>query len=196
MLPLVYFVRHGQTDWNAEGPPAGPGRHRHQSAWPRTGRPQRPKSCRADRATRGVRLRREPDAAHARNDGARARSPWVCDPFGYRTDARLIEVHFGDLAGPYVRRARSARAWLDQGTPPRQMELRPPGPLGESYEMLRARVTPWLESLAQPTVCVTHGGVIRVCSGWSGQMSERDAAALDVPQDRVLRLQDELLDWL
>ena len=42
MLPLVYFVRHGQTDWNAEGRLQGQADTDINDARPRPGRPQRP----------------------------------------------------------------------------------------------------------------------------------------------------------
>ena len=195
MLPLVYFVRHGQTDWNAEGRLQGQA----DTDINQRGREQ------ADRNGQVLaRLIARPEEfdfvaspmRRTRETMERVRLTMGLDPFAFRTDERLIEIHFGAWQGltfvelearePGSTKARRRDKW----------NFRPPGPLGESYEMLRARVTPWLESLAQPTVCVTHGGVIRAVFRVIGQMSERDAAALNVPQDRVLRLQDELLDWL
>ena len=62
--------------------------------------------------------------------------------------------------------------------------------------MLKVRAMPWLSEVTRPTVCVTHGGVLRVLfravAGWS----EREAAAMAVPQDRILRLEAGRLDWL
>ena len=72
----------------------------------------------------------------------------------------------------------------------------PPGTGGESYQMLLERVRPWFEALERPTVCVAHGGVIRTVFRMVVDTPERQAARLDVPQDKVLRLSEGRLDWL
>ena len=48
----------------------------------------------------------------------------------------------------------------------------------------------------QPTVCVTHGGIFRVLFRMAGHKPEKEAAALDVAQDRVLRFENGKLEWL
>ena len=58
------------------------------------------------------------------------------------------------------------------------------------------RVKPWFEALERPTVCVTHGGVIRILFRLVEDMPAEEAAAMDVTQDRVLRLKDSRLEWL
>ncbi|MET0940720.1 MAG: histidine phosphatase family protein [Mesorhizobium sp.] len=195
MLPLVYFVRHGQTDWNAEGRLQGQA----DTDINQRGREQ------ADRNGQVLaRLIARPEEfdfvaspmRRTRETMERLRLTMGLDPFAFRTDERLIEIHFGAWQGLTFVELEAREPGSTKVRRRDKWNFRPPGPLGESYEMLRARVTPWLESLAQPTVCVTHGGVIRAVFRVIGQMSERDAAALNVPQDRVLRLQDGLLDWL
>ena len=80
MLPLVYFVRHGQTDWNAE--------HRLQgqadidlNALGR-GRPSATARKLAELIVRAgrVRFRGEPAQPHARNDGAGPHRDGTCRP--------------------------------------------------------------------------------------------------------------------
>jgi broad specificity phosphatase PhoE len=195
MLPLVYFVRHGQTDWNAEGRLQGQA----DTDINQRGREQ------ADRNGQVLaRLIARPEEfdfvaspmRRTRETMERVRLAMGLDPFAFRTDERLIEIHFGAWQGLTFVELEAREPGSTKVRRRDKWNFRPPGPLGESYEMLRARVTPWLESLAQPTVCVTHGGVIRAVFRVIGQMSDRDAAALNVPQDRVLRLQDGLLDWL
>ena len=112
-------------------------------------------------------------------------------PDGYRTDARLVEVHFGDWQGftfaeleaiePGCTAARSRDKW----------NFVPPGEGAESYEMLMERVRPWFEALDRPTVCVTHGGVIRAIFRMLTDTPSRQAARLEIFQDRVLRLRGE-----
>ncbi len=62
--------------------------------------------------------------------------------------------------------------------------------------MLLDRVKPWFEALDQPTVCVTHGGVIRILFRLVEDMPADEAAAMEIAQDRVLRLQNSRLEWL
>ncbi len=115
---------------------------------------------------------------------------------GYRTDDRLVELSFGDWQGftfaelevndPGASKRRSRNKWA----------FVPPGEGAESYAMLLERVRPVLDSFEKPTVCVTHGGVLRAVFRHFGKMSEKEAASLDVLQDRVLRLKDGRLDWM
>ena len=49
MPPLVYFVRHGQTDWNAEHRLQGQADTDMTRSRPQPGRPQRPQACGTDR---------------------------------------------------------------------------------------------------------------------------------------------------
>jgi broad specificity phosphatase PhoE len=46
------------------------------------------------------------------------------------------------------------------------------------------------------TVCVTHGGVMRTLFRFVLDMAEDEAANLEIPQDRVLKLQGKSLEWL
>ena len=73
--------------------------------------------------------------------------------------------------------------------------FRPPGASAESYAMLAGRVRRWLATLDRPTVCVTHGGIIRslfhIVEGLSGE----EAAMMSVPQDRLLVLEGNRLAW-
>ena len=99
MFPLVYFVRHGQTDWNAE--------HRLQGQADidlnALGRAQADRNGRKlreliadpqafDFVASPLRRTRETMELVARRDG-------TCRREDYRTDPRLVEVHFGDWQG-------------------------------------------------------------------------------------------------
>jgi probable phosphoglycerate mutase len=195
MFPLVYFVRHGQTDWNAE--------HRLQGQADidlnTLGRAQ------ADRNGRKLReLIATPQAfdfvasplSRTRETMEIVRAAMGLPPHEYRTDPRLVEVHFGDWQGHTFAELDA----LTPGTTSRRAvdkwNFVPPGERGESYEMLSARLAPWFAELSRPTVCVTHGGVFRVLFRMVGRKPKKEAAALDVAQDRVLRFEDGRLEWL
>src|SRR3546814_8726961 len=64
----------------------------------------------------------------------------------------------------------------------------PPGTAAESYEILSWRIGAWLKSVGGPTVCVSHGGVIRSIFRLVGDMTEDDAALMTIPQDRILEV--------
>jgi broad specificity phosphatase PhoE len=195
MFPLVYFVRHGQTDWNAE--------HRLQGQADielnAVGRAQAERN-----GQRLAELIANPASfdfvasplARTRETMELARAAIGLPRDGYRVDPRLIEVHFGDWQGytlaeldrinPGSSGARALDKW----------NFVPPGEGAESYEMLQRRVSPWFDELERPTVCVTHGGIFRVLFKLVGKKPIREAAALDIAQDRVLRLQDRELQWM
>lgn len=195
MPPLLYMVRHGQTDWNVEGRLQGQA----DTDINAEGRAQ------ADR--NGARLAAEigdPSAfdfvasplKRTRETMERIRLAMDLAADGYCTDTRLLEVHFGDWQGltydelearePGCTEARSRDKW----------NFVPPGAEAESYGMLAARVKPWLDGLDRPTVCVTHGGVVRTLFYWLEEVPPARAAGIDVPQDRILRVMDGRCDWL
>ena len=125
----------------------------------------------------------------------RIRAAMGLDPGGFRTDLRLMELHFGDWQGyTYA----ELEAILPGSTAARlhdKWNFRPPGEASESYAMLSRRIAEWLGEIDRPTITVTHGGVIRTLFRLAGA-TEAEAAALDVPQDKVLRYEDGRLDWL
>jgi broad specificity phosphatase PhoE len=195
MTPLLYFVRHGQTEWNAQ--------HRLQGQSDtdlnETGRAQ------AD--ANGLKLAKLiGDASQfdfvaspmrrTRETMERVRKGMGLEPQDYRTDARLVEVHFGDWQGftyaelearfPEVTRKRERDKW----------NIVPPGEGAESYQMLLERVRPWFEALSEPTVCVAHGGVARVIFRLAAGLDGMQASRLEIPQDKILRLKDGRAEWL
>lgn len=194
-LPLIYLVRHGRTAWNAEGRLQGQA----ETDIDEMGRAQ------ADRNGRRLAelIDRPEDfdfvaspMRRTRETMQRVRAAIGLDPMDYRTDPCLVEVSFGDWQGstypeleartPGVTAQRSKDKW----------NFLPPGAGGESYQMLLERIRPWLLSVARPTVCVTHGGVFRTIFRLIEDVPPRRAARLEVPQDKVLRLQAGRLEWL
>ena len=195
MYPLVYIARHGQTAWNAEYRLQGQA----DTDLNARGRQQ---------ATRnGLHLAelvgdpRDFDFVaspmkRTRETMERMRAAMGLDPRAYRTDPSLVEVNFGDWQGftfpeletryPGASGTRALDKW----------NFQPPGQDAESYQMLLERVKPWFDSLTRQTVCVTHGGVIRTLFRFVEGVPDQDAANLEVPQDRILRLQGRHLEWL
>jgi broad specificity phosphatase PhoE len=195
MLPLVYFVRHGQTDWNIEGRLQGQA----DTDITELGRRQADRNGRKLAELIGMAEDFDFVASpmrRTRETVERVRAAMGLDPNAYRIDSRLIEVHFGDWQGHTFVELESRQPGSTMARSKDKWNFVPPGAKGESYQMLMERVRPWFEALERPTVCVTHGGVVRTVFRMVEDMPERQAARLDVPQDRVLRLSEGRLDWL
>jgi probable phosphoglycerate mutase len=195
MPPLAYFVRHGQTDWNAEGRLQGQA----ETDLNEVGRRQ------ADRnGAHLAKLIAAPETfdfvaspmRRTRRTMERLRAAMGLDPQAYRTDRSLIEMSFGDWQGSTLAELEQRKPGCTAGRDADKWNFLPPGAGAESYRMLADRVRPWFEALARPTVCVTHGGILRALFFLTGSMTEEEAGVTSVPQDRILELRDGRLAWL
>ena len=190
----IYFVRHGETDWNLAQ------RYQGQRDIPlnATGRAQ----AAGNGHTLALGLGRRTDALdyvarplmRARETMEIMRRAMGLAPDGYRTDDRLREIHYGHWEGelwdelpvkdPDGFAAREADKW---GWQPRG---------GESYRALSVRVAGWLHEIDRNAVVVAHGGVMRVLRGLSLALEPAEIFLLDVPQDKVLVLEAGRSRWL
>ncbi|KGD86037.1 MULTISPECIES: histidine phosphatase family protein [Rhizobium/Agrobacterium group] len=193
---LIYMIRHGQTDWNAEGRLQG------QKDIPLNA------LGRSQAVRNGERLREMIGAAEGfafvasplsrtRETMELLRAAMGLDPEAYQIDERLRELSFGDWEGhtlkeisrmsPDRKRARTREKW----------SFIPPGTTAESYEILCWRIGAWLQSVDGPTVCISHGGVIRSLFRLVGNLAEDDAATAPTPQDRILRIDTDhsRMEW-
>ena len=194
-MPLIYFIRHGQTDWNAERRIQG-----HLDApLNDTGRGQ---AARNGRVLAGV--IGDPNAfeyvssplIRASETMEIVRRALRLDPTGYRTDLRLREFNLGDWQGlrapdidrdfPDLIAQREADPW----------NFCPPGEGAESYAMLSVRVLDWLAGARCDTVVTAHGGVMRCLRAHFAPMDFALLPKLESPQDKVLRIADGALSWL
>jgi len=189
----VYFIRHGETDWNAEE------RYQGQAdiALNDRGRAQARRNGEALRAL----LPRIAEADfvaspmhRARETMAIVRAALGLEPETFRIDERLKEAHYGDWQGTLLADLPRVDA---EGIAARSRDpfrWRPKG--GESYEDLMARTVPWLNGVTRDSVVVSHGGVSRVLRGHILGLDVATVPGLEVPQDRVLVLRRDGIDWL
>lgn len=189
----IYFIRHGETDWNAEE------RYQGQAdiALNDRGRAQAKRNGEALRAL----LPRIAEADfvaspmhRARETMAIVRAALGLEPDTFRIDERLKEAHYGDWQGTLLADLPRVDA---QGIAARSRDpfrWRPKG--GESYEDLMARTVPWLMDVTRDSVVVSHGGVSRVLRGHILGLDVATVPGLEVPQDRVLVLRRDGIDWL
>lgn len=195
MFPLVYIVRHGQTAWNVEYRLQG------QADIPLDEEGRRQASANGRHLAELI-----PDPAafdfvaspmlRTRTTMELVRKAMGLDPAAYRTDARLMEMNFGDWQGFTMAELEARDPGSTKGRGPDKWDFVPPGKGAESYQMLLERVRPFFEELKRPTVCVAHGGVIRALFRMIENLPKPEAARIDTPQDRILRLKDGRLAWL
>jgi broad specificity phosphatase PhoE len=181
--PTIYFIRHGETDWNAEARLQG------QRDIPLNdfGRVQAEE---AGARLRGL-VRRLHDLdyiasplSRTRETMERMRAALSLDPAAYLTDDRLRELSFGDWEGFTW---KEIRVRAPEGAAARERDkwgFVPPG--GESYAMLARRVAPVFEALARDTVVVSHGGVARAYLALIGAVAREKAPRVDIWQGRIL----------
>lgn len=193
--PPIWFVRHGQTDWNAEGRLQG---HR-DTPLNANGHAQATEA--------GVRLRRvagdrlaEADFVASPLMRTRAsmealREALGLDPGGYRTDPRLREIGFGSWEGQtwaeIRRRDPAGAAARDRD----RWHYRPSGESAESYAMLAERVAAVVAELDRPTVMVAHGGVARALLVTLGHSDIATAPRMGIRQGNVLVIDREGWRW-
>ncbi|PYB77200.1 MULTISPECIES: histidine phosphatase family protein [Rhizobium] len=188
---LIYMIRHGQTDWNAEGRMQG----QKDIGLNDIGRAQASENGRKLGQILGETALDFDFVSsplwRTRDTMERVRSSMGLPPERYRLDERLKELSFGDWEG-------STLPELARVSPERVAERArqkwsfiPPGDDAESYEILSWRIGAWLASVDRATVCVSHGGVIRSCFRLIGNVDENEACEMNIPQDRILKMELE-----
>jgi len=185
-FPLFYFVRHGETDWNAERRLQG------QLDVPLNGVGRR-QSAHCGSTLRGLiaaRHRAPADFAFVASPLSRARETMeiLRDTLGltregYVIDPRLVELSYGRWEGLTYEEVqaldRSALAVRERN----KWNFTIPG--GESYAELLARVRDWQAELTTETIMAAHGGVARTLMVLFGVRAPEDATQGEVLQGVV-----------
>ena len=195
MYPLVYIARHGQTEWNAENRLQGQADTDLNDFGREQARLNSQRLAELVGKAEGFDFVASP-MRRTRETMELMREAMGLDPTAYRTDPRLVEISFGDWQGFTFAELEERAPGSTDGRRHPKWDFQPPREGAESYEMLLERIKPWLDALRHPTVCVTHGGVIRCFFRVVTGISKQEAAGLDVPQDRLLRLEGRSLEWL
>ena len=184
--PQLYYVRHGETDWNRAGRLQG----RCDTSLNARGREQaiccgeilRAVFARNGRGPAALDYIASP-LKRARETMEGMREPLGLPPREYRLDARLAEMAFGDWEGltlaevamrdPEALAARERDKWA----------FVPPN--GESYQQLCVRVGEWYESLRVDSVVAAHGGTARALMVHLGIAPPATAPRLSIEQGVV-----------
>ena len=192
--PTVYYIRHGETDWNVAGRLQG----RRDVPLNARGRAQG-RHC--GKILRGLFARdnREPQAldyvssplGRACQTMELARTALGLDAQGYRREPRLTEIAFGDWEGFTIAQLHIQDPQRIAQREHDKWHFLPPG--GESYEMVSARMRDWYESLAADTVVTAHGGTARGLIAYLGVAEPAAAPLLDIAQGVVYVFEGEKL---
>ncbi len=196
-LPFFVFVRHGETDWNAEGRMQGqrdiPLNLKGRGQASRNGDVLRDYLEHVGVDPAGLDYVASP-LSRARETMELVRAGLGLERQDYRLDDRLKELTFGGWEGFTIPEIKVMDAESAAGRKADKWGFVPPG--GESYEMLSSRIAGWLVTLDRPSVIVAHGGVMRVMRGLLLDMPTREIPALDVPQDRFFVWRNGSDSWV
>ncbi len=189
--PLIYVLRHGETDWNLERRIQG----QTDTSLNATGRAQAKAMAARLRSLigdpRDFRFVASPLARAVETMEAVCGACSVA-PREIVREERLIELNFGVWEG--CTWAQLNAAGIDpEERPDAYHDWRPEG--GESYADAAARVSDWLEEVDQPTVLVAHGALSRVLRGVALKLGKAEIVLAPVPQHRFFRLRNGGLEW-
>jgi broad specificity phosphatase PhoE len=185
-MPVLYYVRHGETDFNAEARLQGR-RDTHLNA---RGRAQVKKCGHLLHDLFARDGRRADDFFYVSSPLQRARDTMEglravlrLDPKAYALDDRLVEISYGEWEGqtlPEIE-ARMPGALLERERD--KWDFAPPG--GESYRALTKRIAAWYAELTTDTVVTAHGGGARALMALFNIMSQDDATHATIAQGVV-----------
>lgn len=185
-VPTIYFIRHGETSWNAEGRLQGA----QDIALNERGRGQAAHAGRvlADLLTRAGRAKAVLPFVSSPLIRARATMELVRGELGlapgdYALDARLREIGYGAWEGSTLAQAQAADPALYARRHAEKWTVAAPG--GESYVEVQARMTDWYRSVTTDTVAVAHGGTARALMVALGFETRVSAAELFIEQGAV-----------
>ena len=190
-MPTIYYIRHGETEWNALGRLQGV----------------------QDIALNDLGRRQSVHAGHLladllTRDGHNASSiDFVSSPLGrarqtmelvrgtlhlplpaYAIDDRLREIGYGEWEGSTLAEMQAKDPDLFARRQIHKWTVAPPG--GESYVAVQARMTDWYRNLKADTVAVAHGGTARALMVALGFETRRSAADLGIEQGAAYVFKD------
>lgn len=185
-MPVVYYIRHGETDWNVQGRLQG----RHDVPLNAKGRVQ---AARCGEILRELFERNgivaggldyvSSPLGRARQTMELLRPALGLDSAGYAVDPQLAEISFGDWEGFTIAQLRSRDP---QGIAQREQDkwsFLAPG--GESYAMVAARMGTWHGALTRDCVVTSHGGTARGLIAHLGIAQKAAAPLIDIAQGIV-----------
>jgi probable phosphoglycerate mutase len=185
-MPVLYYVRHGETDFNVEGRLQG----RRDTLLNARGRQQAIECGNLLRDLFARERCRADDFAYVASPLRRARETMELlrttlglDRVSYATDDRLMEISYGDWEGltlPEIE-ARMPGALAERERD--KWDFTPPG--GESYRELTNRISEWYAAMTRDTVVAAHGGGVRALMALFNVVPRDEATHASIAQGVV-----------
>jgi probable phosphoglycerate mutase len=189
--PTIYYIRHGETSWNAAGRLQGV----QDVPLNDLGRKQAAHAGNilADLFVRDGRDRSSlvfvaSPLGRARSTMELVRGAMKLPPADYALDDRLREIGYGQWEGSTLAEMQVRDPVLFTRRQTEKWTVSPPG--GESYVQVQARMQDWYNSVRADTVAVAHGGTARALMVALGLETPLSAADLTIEQGAVYVFRD------
>ncbi|MGO8923385.1 MAG: histidine phosphatase family protein [Xanthobacteraceae bacterium] len=185
-MPVLYYVRHGETDFNSQGRLQG----RRDTALNVHGRLQAAECgvllgdllARDHRQAQDFKYISSP-LKRARETMELLRATLGLEAHDYEVDARLIEIAYGEWEGLTLQEIETRSASVLSARERDKWDFAPPG--GESYRELADRIGNWYSSLTADTVVAAHGGGVRALMAILNIVPEEQATHARIEQGVV-----------
>jgi broad specificity phosphatase PhoE len=185
-MPVLYYIRHGETDMNVAQRLQG----RCDPVLNECGR-QQAIGCGKSLRDLFQREGRQPqDYSYVSSPLKRARETMELlrgelglDLHAYAVDERLREVSYGEWEGLTLPEIETRFAGALARREHDKWDFAPPG--GESYRSLFERTSTWYAEITRDTVIAGHGGGVRALIALFGIMAKADAAHFEVAQGGI-----------
>ncbi len=189
--PVIYYIRHGETSWNAEGRLQGTrdvplNELGHRQAI-HAGRILADLLVRDGRDTASLPFVASP-LIRARATMELVRGELNLPRGDYALDDRLREIAYGVWEGSTLAEMQAADPGLYARRLTAKWTLAPEG--GETYAQVQVRMADWYGSLRGDTVAVAHGGTARALMVSLGLETPTSAADLLIEQGAVYVFRD------
>ena len=185
-MPTVYYIRHGETEWNADGRLQGAqdiplndlGRKQAADA----GSILAGLFVRDGRNEQSLPFVASP-LGRARSTMELVRGALKLPPHDYSIDDRLREIGYGHWEGSTLSQMQASDPDVFAARQVDKWTVAPPG--GETYASVQLRMRDWYDSLLGDTVAVAHGGTARALMVALGIETPGSAADLTIEQGAV-----------
>jgi broad specificity phosphatase PhoE len=185
-MPTIYYIRHGETEWNADGRLQG-GQDIPLNDLGRTQAAQAGGILAGLFARDGRNEQSLPFVAsplgRARSTMELVRGALRLPPYDYAIDDRLREIGYGHWEGSTLSQMQASDPDIFAARQVEKWTVAPPG--GETYASVQLRMRDWYDSLLADTVAVAHGGTARALMVALGVETPNSAADLTIEQGAV-----------
>jgi broad specificity phosphatase PhoE len=189
--PVIYYIRHGETAWNAAGRFQGaqdiPLNDRGLTQAAHAGGILDNLFARDGRAASSLAFVASP-LGRARHTMELVRGAFQLPPDDYALDDRLREIGYGHWEGSTLQQMQASDPEVFATREIDKWGVPPPG--GESYAAVTVRMRDWYQSLQGDTVAVAHGGTARALMVVLGIETPSSAIDLTIAQGAVYVFRD------